>query len=293
MIWPIIFACSLLLDLYVSMNTAPAKGIGKTHRPLYADTMPRYAFQIEYDGKPFCGWQRQKEHPSVQQAIEEALRFLDAKNDGIQGAGRTDTGVHALGQVAHTDMTNPWDTFRLKEAVNYHLKPAPVSIVACAKVADDFHARFDALERSYLFRLLARREPAPLLDGRVWQVRQSMDIDAMQEGANHLLGRHDFTAFRSSICQANSPMRTLDELSIKSFESPLGTEIHFTVRARSFLHNQVRSFVGTLERVGSGSWDPIRVKEALESRDRSKIGPVSPPHGLYLASATYPENPFS
>jgi tRNA pseudouridine38-40 synthase len=189
-------------------------------------------------------------------------------------------------------MEKDWDPFRLSEALNHHLKPAPVSIVQCVAADDDFHARFSALERSYLFRLVSRRAPMPLMVGRCWQVRQPLDIDAMQEAANYLLGRHDFTTFRSSICQADSPMRTLDELSIKRIDYARGSEFQFTVRARSFLHNQVRSFVGTLERVGAGTWDPIRVKEALESKDRGKCGPVCPPQGLYLASVFYPNSPF-
>ena len=254
--------------------------------------MHRYALQIEYDGAPFCGWQRQKDHPSVQQAIEKSLRVLEPNNAGIQGAGRTDTGVHALGQVAHTDMEKPWEPFRLRDAINQHLKPLPVAIIACTPVSDDFHARFSALQRSYLFRLMSRRSPVPLEEGRVWRVRHPLNVDAMQEAANHLLGKHDFTTFRSSICQAPSPVRTLDELSIKTVKRLHGVEYQFTVRARSFLHNQVRSFVGSLERVGAGSWEPIRMKEALESQDRAACGPVCPPHGLYLADVTYPIKPF-
>ena len=254
--------------------------------------MPRYAFKIEYDGEPFNGWQRQTNHPSVQQELERALLALESTNEGVTAAGRTDKGVHATGQVVHTDMVKNWTPFRLTEALNFHLKPLPISIVDCVITEDDFHARFSALERTYLFRLVSRRASMPLVAGRCWQVRFPLDLDAMQEAANHLLGTHDFTTFRSSVCQGNSPIRTLDELSIKQIDLGDATEFQFTVRARSFLHNQVRSFVGTLERVGVGYWDPIQVKTALESRNRASCGPVSPPYGLYLAHVEYPTKPF-
>ncbi len=256
--------------------------------------MPRYALKIEYDGKPFCGWQRQTDLPSVQGAIEAALAILEPGDHTIAAAGRTDAGVHALGQVAHCDLEKDWDPFRLSEALNYHLKPEPVAIVACAQVADDWHARFAALERRYLFRLVVRRAPLVLESGKVWQIGQPMYVPAMQEGAKRLLGRHDFTTFRSSICQANSPLRTLDGLDVETVDRLDGAqEIRFHVRARSFLHNQVRSFVGTLERVGAGTWTPDDVTAALKARDRSACGPVCPPHGLYLAHVTYPEDPFA
>ena len=254
--------------------------------------MPRYALKIEYNGAPFAGWQRQKGLPTVQQAIEEALRKLQPDFDGIQAAGRTDTGVHATGQVAHCDMDKDWEPFRLMEALNYHLKPRPVAIVDVAAVQDDFHARFSARERRYLFRLVSRRAPVVHDKGLVWQVKHPLDAKAMQQGADHLLGQHDFTTFRSSICQAKSPIKTLDELRIEQVDYPHGHEFRFHVRARSFLHNQVRSFVGTLERVGAGAWEPEDVRNALEARDRTACGPVSPPQGLYLAHVHYPELPF-
>jgi len=256
--------------------------------------MPRYALKIEYDGAPFHGWQRQTHLASVQGAIEAALAKLEAGTHAIAAAGRTDAGVHATGQVAHCDMLKDWDPFRLSEALNYHLKPAPVAIVACARVDDAWHARFSALERRYLFRIVCRRAPLVFEAGYVWQVKQTLDVAAMQAGADKLLGRHDFTTFRSTICQANSPVRTLDELRVERVLRPDGAdEIRFHVRARSFLHNQVRSFMGTLERVGAGTWTPDDVSAALAARDRAACGPVCPPHGLYLAGVGYPDDPFA
>ncbi|RNF35136.1 tRNA pseudouridine(38-40) synthase TruA [Paracoccus methylarcula] len=258
--------------------------------------MPRFALLIEYDGGPFSGWQAQADQPSVQQAVETALGRLDpgfAAGARIGAAGRTDAGVHATGQVAHADLERDWDPFRLSEALNYHLKPAPVAVLAVARVADDFHARFSAIERRYRFRLVARRAPLTHDRGLVWRVRNPLDADAMREGAAHLVGKHDFTTFRSSICQAQSPVKTLDRIEIEEREIPHGREYLFRLRARSFLHNQVRSIVGTLERVGAGSWQPRQVAEALAARDRAACGPVCPPHGLYLAGVGYPVDPFA
>ena len=255
--------------------------------------MPRYALKIEYHGRPFAGWQRQADQPSVQGAIEDALAKLEPRAHTIAAAGRTDAGVHGLAQVAHCDMEKDWNPFRLSEALNFHLKPAPVSIVACALVDPEWHARFSALERQYLFRILIRRAPSAHQAGLVWQVQNPLDVALMQEAANHLLGQHDFTTFRSSICQAASPLKTLDKLDIEHLETRWGAEVHFHVQARSFLHNQVRSFVGTLERVGAGAWNPQRVKEALAACDRAACGPVCPPQGLYLAGVRYPSDPFA
>ncbi|MBC7181880.1 MAG: tRNA pseudouridine(38-40) synthase TruA [Roseovarius sp.] len=255
--------------------------------------MPRYAFRIEYDGAPFAGWQRQVEHPSVQGAIEAALARIEPGPHTIAAAGRTDAGVHALAQVAHCDLERDWGTFRLSEALNYHLKPLPIAITACERVSEDWHARFSATERRYLFRILSRRAPVTLDRGRVWHVRPKLDIDAMRAGAQHLIGMHDFTTFRSTICQAASPVKTLDSIEISEHPGPAGTEIHFRLRARSFLHNQVRSIVGTLERVGAGSWQPDQVRAAIEARDRAACGPVCPPHGLYLAGVGYAHDPFA
>lgn len=254
--------------------------------------MPRFALKVEYHGAPFAGWQRQADQPSVQGAIEAALAKLEPGPHTIAAAGRTDAGVHALAQVAHCELTKNWDPFRLSEALNYHLKPDPVSIVACAQVSQDWHARFSAVERRYLFRLLMRRAPAAHENGLVWRVSQSLDACAMRRAAEYLLGKHDFTTFRSSICQAASPIKTLDALEIEEVQGLSGPELRFHIRARSFLHNQVRSFVGTLERVGAGSWTPEDVKVALDAKDRAACGPVSPPYGLYLAGVRYPDDPF-
>ncbi len=254
--------------------------------------MPRYALKIEYDGGPFAGWQRQSGQPSVQEAVEAALGRLQANAQGIAAAGRTDAGVHATGQVAHCDLARDWDPFRLSEALNWHLKPAPVAILAAARVPDEFHARFSAVERRYLFRLLSRRAPATHDKGLVWQVLQPLDLAAMRAGAAHLVGRHDFTTFRSVQCQSDSPVKTLDEITIDEVALPHGREYRFRLRARSFLHNQVRSIVGTLERVGAGGWQPADVARALAARDRAACGPVCPPGGLYLTGVTYPADPF-
>ncbi|MGH1445763.1 MAG: tRNA pseudouridine(38-40) synthase TruA [Cognatishimia sp.] len=254
--------------------------------------MVRIALKVEYNGAPFVGWQRQVDHPSVQGAIEAALAKLEPGEHTIAAAGRTDAGVHALAQVAHCDLQKNWTPFRLSEALNYHLKPNPISIVDAAIANDDWHARFSAVERRYLFRILMRRAPSTHQQGLVWHLKNELDVDAMQEGANRLLGHHDFTTFRSSICQAASPLKTLDELRVERVETLWGPEVHFHVRARSFLHNQVRSFVGTLERVGSGNWTPDDVTAALEAKDRAACGPVSPPQGLYLADVIYPDSPF-
>lgn len=254
--------------------------------------MPRYALKVEYHGAPFVGWQRQKDLPTVQGAIEHALDKIAAGPHTIAAAGRTDAGVHATGQVAHCDMDTDWEPFRLSEALNYHLKPAPIAITACSRMPEDWHARFSARQRRYFFRILCRRAPATHLAGLVWQVKQKLDIDAMNAGAAYLIGRHDFTTFRSTICQAESPIKTLDTLNITSVTTEYGQEVHFDVRARSFLHNQVRSFVGTLERVGAGSWTPDDVADALVAQDRSACGPVCPPQGLYLADVSYEAAPF-
>lgn len=255
--------------------------------------MPRYALKIEYDGRPFCGWQRQVTLPSVQGAIEYALAKLEPDLPSIGAAGRTDTGVHAMGQVAHCEMRRDWNPFRLREALNHHLRPAPVAILDCAQVDDRFHARFSATERRYLFRLLARRAPPTFEAGQVWHVRHALSLAPMQHAAQHLLGTHDFTTFRASQCQAASPVKTMDAIDIDCVTLPEGQEFRFSLRARSFLHNQVRSIVGTLERVGSGAWAPEDVKTALAARERAACGPVSPPDGLYLTGVGYPSDPFA
>ncbi len=254
--------------------------------------MPRYALRIEYDGRPFAGWQRQTDQPSVQAALEAAVARIEPGGAPVSGAGRTDAGVHATGQAAHVDLGRVWSPHRLREALNAHLRPLPVAVVEAAVAAPDWHARFSAVERRYLFRLVARRAPLTRDRGFAWRVGRDLDVEAMRAGAAHLVGRHDFTTFRSSICQADSPVRTLDTLSIAQEAYPGGTAFAFRLVARSFLHNQVRSIVGTLERVGVGAWAPARVGEALAARDRSACGPVSPPDGLYLTDVIYPSGPF-
>ncbi|WP_225029711.1 tRNA pseudouridine(38-40) synthase TruA [Xinfangfangia pollutisoli] len=256
--------------------------------------MPRFALKIEYDGGPFCGWQRQAGgQASVQQALEEALARLEPGEHRIQAAGRTDAGVHATGQVAHADLAKDWDPFRLSEALNWHLKPAPVAVTACARVDDSFQARFSAVERRYLFRIVARRAPVTQERGLVWQISRPLDPEALRAGAARLVGLHDFTTFRSVLCQAKSPVKTLDEITVEEMPYPGGAEYRLRFRARSFLHNQVRSMVGTLERVGAGAWSAEDVTAALNARDRAACGPVAPPQGLYLTGVGYPVDPFA
>jgi tRNA pseudouridine38-40 synthase len=255
--------------------------------------MTRYAFLLEYDGRPFAGWQRQADSPSVQAALEGALSALEPDVPSVAAAGRTDAGVHATGQVAQADLARDWEPFRLAEALNWHLKPAPVAVVACGVAPEGWHARFSAVERRYTYRVICRRAPLVRDAGRAWHLRHPLDVDAMRRAAGALLGKHDFTTFRASICQARSPVKTLDLLEIEEGATEHGTEVAFHLAARSFLHNQVRSIVGTLERVGSGSWPPERVAEALSARDRAACGPVAPPDGLCLTGVGYPEDPFA
>lgn len=247
--------------------------------------MPRYKLTLEYHGGPFVGWQRQAEGASVQGALEAALARLEPDVPSVVGAGRTDAGVHATGQVAHCDLARDWDAFRLTEALNHHLKPAPVAVLAAERVGHDFHARFSATGRRYLYRILCRRAPATLEAGLVWRVPHDLDEGAMAEAASALIGNHDFTTFRSAQCQAASPVKTLDRLAV----TRTGAEIRIRAEARSFLHHQVRSFVGTLERIGAGKWPVARMAEALEARDRAACGPMAPPDGLYLTGVDYAE----
>jgi tRNA pseudouridine38-40 synthase len=243
----------------------------------------RYRLTLEYDGAPFVGWQRQDNGASVQGALEAAIEKLSGERVTVTGAGRTDAGVHALGQVAHFDLVKEFEPGKVRDALNYHLRPDPVSVLDAAVADGEFHARFSATARHYLFRILNRRSPPALENGRVWHVSPRLDADAMHAAARFLVGQHDFTTFRAAECQAQSPVKTLDRLDV----SRRSDEIHIEASARSFLHHQIRSFAGTLRLVGEGKWPPLAVKKALEARDRTACGPVSPPDGLYLVKVDY------
>ncbi|WP_029010961.1 tRNA pseudouridine(38-40) synthase TruA [Azospirillum halopraeferens] len=245
--------------------------------------MQRWKLTVEYDGRPFSGWQRQDNGPSVQQALEDALERLTGSAVRVHGSGRTDAGVHALGQVAHADVDKPFTADKIRDALNFHLRPWPVAVLLAEPVGEDFHARLTATGRSYLYRILDRRAPPTLDAGRVWHVRRRLDTGAMHEAAQVLVGRHDFTSFRAALCQAKSPVKTLDRLEV----TRAGDEVHVGAAARSFLHHQVRNLVGTLELVGAGKWTAADVRRALEARDRAKAGPTAPPDGLYFLKAYY------
>jgi tRNA pseudouridine38-40 synthase len=245
--------------------------------------MPRYRVFLEYDGTPFVGWQVQASGQSVQGRLVAAIRQFSGENVDVRGAGRTDAGVHALGQVAHFDLAKAWPADKVREAVNFHLKPDPVAIVACELAAPDFDARFSASARHYLYRILARRAPPALDRHRVWWVPRTLDADAMAIAARHLVGRHDFTTFRAAGCQAKSPVKTLDALEV----SASGGELRIAASARSFLHHQVRSIVGSLKHVGEGKWSPADLAAALAARDRSACGVIAPAAGLYLMRVDY------
>ena len=251
--------------------------------------MTRYSFLIEYNGSPYKGWQRQDDMPSVQGALETALNKLGENDVLVQGAGRTDAGVHALGQVAHADLERPWKPFRLMEALNAHLRQSgePIAILDCDTCSDEFHARFSATGRRYVYRIIARRAPLTVESGRAWNVKVPLDVEAMNEAAKLLLGEHDFTTFRSTECQAKSPVKTLDTLDV-SIRKTHGVEvIEINTTARSYLHNQVRSLAGCLKAVGEGRWSGQDLQNALDARDRTACAPVAPAHGLYLVSVRY------
>ena len=249
--------------------------------------MPRYRLDIEYDGGRYAGWQRQAGQVSVQGAIEQAIFVFTGEEVTLRGAGRTDAGVHALGQVAHVDLTRDWPPDTVRDAINAHMGMAgeTVAIVDAEKAVDDFDARFWATRRHYLYRIVNRRARLALEAGRAWWVPKPLDHEAMHEAAQTLIGRHDFTTFRSVQCQAKSPVKTLDRLDV----TRAGEVIEVRASARSFLHNQVRSMVGTLKRAGEGAWTADDVRQALEAADRSRCGQVAPPDGLYLMSVDYPE----
>jgi len=245
--------------------------------------MPRYKLLIEYDGAPFVGWQVQEEGISVQGVLAGAIAAFCGDTVAVHGAGRTDAGVHALGQVAHVDLAKIWDADTVRDAVNAHLRPYPVAVLEAAPAADDFDARFSAKSRHYLYRIVNRRADLALDAGRAWRVARPLDVAAMREGASRLIGRHDFTTFRAAACQAKSPVKTLDRLEVER----RGKEIQVDAVARSFLHTQVRSMVGSLVEVGAGRWTPDDLAGALAACDRTACGPLAPPEGLYLLRVVY------
>jgi len=245
--------------------------------------MPRYRLTLEYDGAPFVGWQRQDNGPSVQGALEDAIEKLSGERVTVTGSGRTDAGVHALGQVAHFDLVKQFEPGKVRDALNYYLRPNPVVVLESDVADSEFHARFSARARHYLFRILNRRSPPALETGKVWHVSPKLDAEAMHAAAQMLVGQHDFTTFRAAECQAQSPVKTLDRLDV----SRRADEIHIEASARSFLHHQIRSFAGTLKLVGEGKWTPRDVADALAAKDRARCGPVAPPDGLYLVRVDY------
>jgi tRNA pseudouridine38-40 synthase len=245
--------------------------------------MPRYKLIIEYDGTPFSGWQWQDDAPSVQRALTGAIAAFCGHAVKVAGAGRTDAGVHAMGQVAHVDLEREWRTDKVRDAVNAHLRPHPVAVLTAEKVPDEFDARFSARKRHYLYRIVNRRADLALDRTRAWRVPRRLHAEAMNDAAQKLIGKHDFTAFRSTECQAKSPVKTLDALTV----SRDGDEVRVETSARSFLHNQVRSMVGSLALVGDGKWSGDDLAAVLASRDRAACGPVAPPEGLYLVRVDY------
>jgi tRNA pseudouridine38-40 synthase len=244
----------------------------------------RWRLTIEFDGGPLMGWQRQDHGPSVQQALEDAIHRMTGELTAVHAAGRTDAGVHALAMSAHTDIAKTLTEHRLREGLNALVRPHPISVLAVEQVAEDWHARFSCIGRKYLYRILNRRAPPVLDRGRVWHIPVQLDAEAMAEGAAMLVGRHDFTTFRSVHCQSDSPVKTLDRLEVIR----RGEEIHVEAAARSFLHHQVRSMVGCLALVGRGQWQPDDMRRALEARDRAELGLNAPSEGLYFVEAVYP-----
>lgn len=245
--------------------------------------MPRYRLTLEYDGTPFCGWQRQADRLSVQEALESAIFRFSGETVTTQAAGRTDSGVHATGQVVHFDLSDQREPFKIRDALNYHLKPHPIAVIEASAVGPDFEARFSATARRYLYRILNRRARPALETDRVWHVPVPLDANLMHAAAQTLLGKRDFSTFRAAECQANSPVRTLDHFAV----SRLGDEILVIAKARSFLHHQVRSMVGSLKLVGEGKWPVGEMRAILDARDRSRCGPLAPPEGLYLTGVEY------
>jgi tRNA pseudouridine38-40 synthase len=245
--------------------------------------MPRYKLTLEYDGTPYVGWQAQENGVSIQSALTNAIVAFTGERAAVYGAGRTDAGVHALGQVAHVDLTRQWDNDTVRDAINFHLRPQPIAVLAAEQVAPDFEARFSAVKRYYLYRIANRRADLTLDLNRAWRVPRPLDAATMHAAAQSLIGRHDFTTFRAAECQAKSPVKTLDRLAVLRD----GDEIRIETSARSFLHHQVRSMVGSLVHVGEGKWNAGDLEAALAARDRSRCGQVAPPHGLYLVRVEY------
>ena len=245
--------------------------------------MPRYKLIVEYDGRPFAGWQIQADQLTVQGLLTAAVEALSGDKTLVQGAGRTDAGVHARAQVAHADLTKEWDTDTIRDGLNAHLRPHPIAILAAERAANDFNARTSAIRRHYLYRIINRRADLTLEAGRAWRVPRPLDAAAMHKAAQRLIGKHDFTTFRSTECQAKSPVKTLDILKVERSDE----DVYVIAVARSFLHNQVRSMVGSLVPVGEGKWSPDDLAKALEARDRAACGPVAPPDGLYLTKVEY------
>jgi tRNA pseudouridine38-40 synthase len=246
--------------------------------------LTRFALTVEFDGRPFMGWQRQSHGPSVQQALEDAVYAVTGERTAVHAAGRTDAGVHGLAMRAHVEIEKTIRPFRLMEAINARVRPAPVAVLECVEVAPDWHARFSCIRRSYEYRIVNRRAPLTFEAGLAWQVPQPLDTLAMAEAATRLVGRHDFTTFRSAHCQADSPVRTLDLLSVER----IGDRLFVRAAARSFLHHQVRSMVGCLALVGMGRWTPDDVEAALNARDRAQLGLNAPSDGLFFVAADYP-----
>ncbi len=245
--------------------------------------MPRYKLTLEYDGTPFVGWQRQENGPSVAGALAEAIERFAGERPDVSGAGRTDAGVHALGQVAHVDLEKEWDTDTVRDALNAHLRPRPIAVIAAERAAVDFHARFSATARHYRYRIVNRRADLAIEREHAWRIAKPLDAEAMHAAAQKLVGHHDFTTFRSAECQAKSPEKTLDRLTV----AREGEEIRIEASARSFLHHQVRSMVGSLALVGEGRWSADDLAKALAAKDRAACGPVAPAHGLYLVRVDY------
>ena len=245
--------------------------------------MARFKLTLEYDGRAFQGWQRQKDACSVQEALETAVHAFSGEAMTVHGAGRTDAGVHALGQVAHIDLDKVMTLESLQSAINHHLRPHPIAVLRATPVADDFHARFSAVARHYLYRIVNRRAPLILETGRAWHLPNLIEAEVMHEAAQRLIGKHDFTSFRSAACQSKTPVKTMDRITVQR----VGDEIRVSLTARSFLHHQVRNIVGTLKMIGDNKWPVDRIEDVLDAKSRAAAGPTAPADGLYLTAVDY------